>query len=102
MADREERIKFTLASYNVGLGHVRDAVRLAEKHGDDPSAWEDVAYWLLRKSKRAVYNDPVCRHGFARGTEPVAYVDSILGRWEHYRESVSLELPPAPTAATDR
>jgi membrane-bound lytic murein transglycosylase F len=83
-----ERIKFTLASYNVGLGHVQDAVRLAQKNGDDATSWENVAYWLIRKSKRAVYNDPVVQHGFARGTEPVGYVDTILGRWDHYREFV--------------
>lgn len=83
-----ERIKFILASYNVGLGHVQDAERLARKNGDNPEKWIDVAYWLIRKSKRAVYNDPVVKHGFARGTEPVAYVDQILARWENYKEFV--------------
>lgn len=86
-----ERIKFILASYNVGYGHVEDARRLAEKHGDDPDAWNDVAYWLIRKSKRAVYNDPVVKYGFARGTEPVAYVDLILDRYEHYKAFVVAE-----------
>lgn len=90
--DESERIKFVLASYNVGVGHVQDAVRLAKKNGDDPSSWQDVAYWLIRKSKRSVYNDPVVRHGYARGTEPVAYVDAILARFANYREFV----PEAP------
>ena len=83
------RIKFILASYNVGLGHVQDAVRLAEKNGDNPASWDDVAYWLIRKSNRAVYNDPVVKHGFARGTEPVAYVDQIFARWENYKAFVN-------------
>ncbi|HEV7486519.1 MAG TPA: transglycosylase SLT domain-containing protein [Thermoanaerobaculia bacterium] len=83
-----ERIKFILASYNVGTGHVQDAVRLAAKNGDDPHSWLDVSYWLIRKSKRSVYNDPVVKHGFARGTEPVAYVDQILLRWRNYKEFV--------------
>jgi membrane-bound lytic murein transglycosylase F len=96
-----ERIKFTLASYNVGLGHVQDAVRLATKNGDDATSWEDVAYWLIRKSKRAVYNDPVVKHGFARGTEPVGYVDAILGLWDHYREFVTDEPGSSTTAGTD-
>jgi len=93
-----ERIKFILASYNVGPGHVQDAVRLAAKNGDDPHAWLDVSYWLIRKSKRSVYNDPVVKHGFARGTEPVAYVDQILQRWSNYKEFVKpeAEAPPAP------
>ena len=46
----EDQIKFMLASYNTGAGHVQDAQRLAEKHGDDPTSWEDVAFWLLKKS----------------------------------------------------
>ena len=92
----DERRKFILASYNVGLGHVEDAQRLAKKHGNDPAVWEDVAYWLVQKSKRAVYNDPVVKYGFARGTEPVAYVGQILDRFENYKSAVTDE----PAAAT--
>jgi membrane-bound lytic murein transglycosylase F len=99
VADEHERVKFILASYNVGLGHVQDAVRLAKKNGDDATVWQNVAYWLIRKSKRSVYNDPVVRHGFARGTEPVAYVDQILARFENYKEFVKeapAVTPPSP------
>jgi membrane-bound lytic murein transglycosylase F len=92
-----ERVKFILASYNVGLGHVEDARRLAVKNGDDPNQWEDVSYWLIRKSKRAVYNDPVVRYGFARGTEPVTYVDLILDRYEHYKALVKEESTSTPS-----
>ena len=95
-----ERRKFILASYNVGYGHVEDARRLAEKFGDDGDKWADVAYWLIRKSKRSVYNDPVVKYGFARGTEPVAYVDLILERYEHYKAFVVDEPEPEPTEET--
>lgn len=94
--NQDERLKFILASYNVGIGHVQDAVRLAKKYGDNAWKWNNVAYWLIRKSKRAVYNDPVVKHGYARGTEPVTYVDQILSRWENYREFVT----DAPSAAS--
>lgn len=93
-----ERIKFILGSYNVGMGHVEDARRLAVKNGDDPSSWDDVAYWLIRKSKREVYNDPVVRYGFARGTEPVRYVEAILDRFEHYKAFVENEPETQQTA----
>ncbi|HEV2132066.1 MAG TPA: transglycosylase SLT domain-containing protein, partial [Longimicrobiaceae bacterium] len=86
--DEGERLKFILASYNTGAGHVEDARRLAEKHGNDPDTWEDVAYWLLQKSKRSVYTDPVVKYGFARGLEPVTYVGRILDRFEHYKQFV--------------
>ncbi|HEV7923083.1 MAG TPA: transporter substrate-binding domain-containing protein [Thermoanaerobaculia bacterium] len=101
VTNEDERLKFILASYNVGLGHVQDAVRLARKHGDDPASWNDVAYWLIRKSKRSVYDDPVVKHGFARGTEPVAYVDQILGRFENYRQFVGDNPPHAEPMGGD-
>jgi membrane-bound lytic murein transglycosylase F len=94
----DERRRFILAAYNVGLGHVEDARRLAEKFGDDPGSWKDVAYWLIRKSQRSVYNDPVVRYGFARGTEPVDYVERIFDRFEHYQVFVPKELPEPPEA----
>ena len=88
IADEQERLKFVLASYNTGAGHVQDAQRLTEKNGGDPTVWEDVAYWLLRKSERAVYTDPVVKYGFCRGLEPVTYVSRILDRFDHYQQFV--------------
>ena len=90
----EARLPFVLASYNVGMGHVQDARRLAQKHGDDPASWPEVAYWLLRKSEAAIYNDPVVRYGYARGLEPVTYVELILERYRHYLDFVDSEDPP--------
>ena len=83
--DDTERLKFVLASYNAGRGHVLDAQRLAAKNGDDPQNWDDVAYWLMQKSKRSVYRDPVVQHGYVRGLEPVQYVNRILKRYDRYR-----------------
>lgn len=88
ISDPDERLKFILASYNAGRGHVLDAQRLAEKNGDDPARWDDVAYWMLQKSQRRYFTDPVVRYGYVRGLEPVTYVDLILSRYEHYREFV--------------
>ena len=77
-----------LASYNAGAGHVEDAQRLAEKHGDDAKKWADVSYWLLQLSKQEYYADPVVRFGFCRGLEPVSYVAIILDRFQHYKQLV--------------
>jgi membrane-bound lytic murein transglycosylase F len=87
--DGDERIRFVLASYNVGQGHVQDARRLTRKYGGDPNRWDDVSYWLMQKSKRKYYTDPVVHYGFARGLEPVTYVDRTLDRLAHYRDFVS-------------
>lgn len=89
ITDDEERIKFVLASYNVGLGHVLDARRLAEKYGKDPNVWKDnVDYYVLNKSKPKYYLDPVVQHGYARGAEPYNYVTEIMERYEHYLNAV--------------
>ncbi len=58
IVDESERLKFVLASYNTGHGHVQDARRLTAKNGGDDTVWEDVSYWLLQKSKPSVYRDP--------------------------------------------
>lgn len=83
--DPDECIKFILASYNVGQGHVFDARRLAKKYGDDPDSWEDVAKYLLKKSNSAYYTDPVVAHGYCRGIEPVSYVKRIMDTYENYK-----------------
>ncbi len=85
--DPDERLKFILASYNTGSGHVEDAQRLARQAGDDPTKWADVSYWLLQKSKREVYTNPVVKYGYSRGIEPVNYVSIILERFQHYRQA---------------
>ena len=87
LQDSLEVIKFSLASYNVGLGHFLDAVRLAEKFNSDASQWKNVARFLELKAQPEYYKDPVVRHGYCRGSEPVEYVRSIISLWEHYSNS---------------
>jgi membrane-bound lytic murein transglycosylase F len=89
--DEDERLKFILASYNTGHGHVEDAQRLAKKYGDNPLLWKDVSYWLLQKSTQQYSNDEVVKFGFCRGIEPVNYVSEILDRFGHYQQFVVAE-----------
>jgi membrane-bound lytic murein transglycosylase F len=87
--DRSERIKFVLAAYNVGLGHVIDARSLAEKDGKNPDLWdESVDMYLLKKSDPDFYNDPVVKYGYCRGVETYNYVSQILNRYEHYKNII--------------
>jgi membrane-bound lytic murein transglycosylase F len=89
VADSMERIKFVLASFNVGLGHIIDARNLAEKYGKDPCKWDDnVAEFVLKKSNREFYTDEVCKHGYCRGSEPYDYVEEIMDRYRHYRNLI--------------
>ncbi|MCD7976770.1 MAG: transglycosylase SLT domain-containing protein [Tannerellaceae bacterium] len=84
--DPQEKIKFTLASYNAGSGHIQDAQRLAQKYGKDPLVWENnVAEFVRLKSDPHYYNDPVCKHGYLRGSETYNYVQEILSRYQYYK-----------------
>jgi len=84
--DKTDRLQFLLASYNVGLGHILDARRLAVKNGKNPDQWKgSVDYYLLNKAKPEFYNDPVVKYGYCRGEEPYLYVTKILDRYAHYK-----------------
>jgi len=83
--DSLERIKFVLAAYNVGLGHVKDAQRLAAKYNKIPIVWtNNVDYFLLNKSAAKYYKDPVVKWGYCRGEEPYDYVNRVLNTYHHY------------------
>lgn len=87
--DTDERIKFILASYNAGLGHVIDARNLARKYGKNPNVWENnVDYFILNKSNPEFYLDDVVKHGYCRGEETFNYVSQILTRYKHYRNII--------------
>ncbi|MCK5839030.1 MAG: transglycosylase SLT domain-containing protein, partial [Bacteroidales bacterium] len=88
--DDQERIKFVMASYNVGIAHVFDAMRLAEKYDKDPAKWNDnVDYYLRNKSDPKYYNDSVVYYGYARGEEPYKFVNEIIERYDHYRNVIN-------------
>ena len=87
----KDRVKFILAGYNVGFGHVQDAIRLAEKHNYNPNVWDgNVEYFLLHKSNPRFYLDEVVKHGYCSGYQPVNYVNEIIDRYEHYRNVIPL------------
>ncbi len=82
--DKEERMKFVLASYNGGPGHVRDAMALTEKYGGDPYIWAEVSEYILKLSQPEFYRDAVVKFGYMRGTETHDYVDKVRARFEDY------------------
>jgi membrane-bound lytic murein transglycosylase F len=89
IADEEERIKFVLATYNAGIGHVFDARALAVKYGKNHQQWDNnVEEYIRLKSVPEYYNDTVCKHGYLRGNETSAYVRDIVKRWKYYRTRV--------------
>ncbi len=85
----KERIHFILASYNSGLGHVLDAMALAEKHGSDKYTWKNnVEKFILLKSNEEYFTDPVCKYGYFRGQETYNFVREITERFEQYKKKI--------------
>ncbi|RLA73936.1 MAG: membrane-bound lytic murein transglycosylase MltF [Epsilonproteobacteria bacterium] len=71
----ENRLKFALAAYNIGLGHILDARALARKMRLNPSVWSDLKQTLPLLSQKRYYK--TLKYGYARGSEPVRYVEAI-------------------------
>jgi membrane-bound lytic murein transglycosylase F len=79
----QEQIFFSLASYNAGFGHVKDAQRLARQLGLRDDKWfnhVEKAMLLLQQKK---YHKKA-RFGYVRGSEPVNYVRDIHQRYLSY------------------
>lgn len=74
-ATEPDRTYLALAAYNVGIGHLNDALELTRRQGGDPRQWADVRERLPQLSDPAVYRE--MRYGYARGSETVNYVENI-------------------------
>jgi len=70
-----DRTWLALAAYNVGFNHLRDARQVVEWQGGDPDAWVDVSKALPLLARKKWYSR--LEYGYARGWEPVLYVNNI-------------------------
>ncbi len=70
-----DRLWMALASYNVGYNHLEDARILTQKQGGDPNKWNDVKERLPLLAEKKWYSQT--KYGFARGREPVAFVNRV-------------------------
>ena len=76
-----DRTWFALAAYNVGFGHVEDARIITEERGGDPNRWIDVKENLPLLARKKWYKKT--RYGYARGWEPIKYVENIRQYYEY-------------------
>ena len=83
--DPRERILFTLAAYNAGLGHVTDAIALAAHLNRDSRHWSSVSQVMLLLQQPAYNRLPVVRHGYARSSETVDYVERVVARYQTFK-----------------
>jgi len=86
-----DRTWIALASYNVGLGHVKDAQLITEQLGGNPYKWEDLKKSLPLLRQKKWYKKT--RYGYARGLEPVRYVENIRSYYDILRWHLNKGLP---------
>ena len=92
-----DRTWLALAAYNIGFGHLEDARRLTQMLGGNPDRWADVKKYLPLLSQKKWYRK--LKHGYARGREPVRYVENIRSYydilvWQTERAFRPLPEPP--------
>jgi len=99
--DGPDRLWLGLAAYNVGNAHLEDARVLAQKKGLNPSRWVDVKHVLPNLADPEVF--PELKFGYARGNEPVNFVDSVRSYFkilqhfeEEYHPPLSSDFSPQP------
>jgi len=88
-----DRLWLTLAGYNIGFGHLEDARIITQRQGGDPDKWSDVRERLPLLAKKKWHQ--TTRHGYARGQEPVTYVDNVRTYFEMLRWRFPVHLPAA-------
>jgi membrane-bound lytic murein transglycosylase F len=89
-----DRKLLALAAYNIGFGHLEDARILTQRMGGNPDLWKDVRENLPLLSQQKHYSK--AKYGYARGTEPVVYVDNIQ-YYYHYLNLHFQSLKGQPT-----
>ena len=81
-----------LASYNIGFGHLEDARILTQQQGGDPDKWIDVKQYLPLLTQKKWYKQT--KHGYARGKEPVTYIENVRQYYDLLNKSDALNNAP--------
>ncbi len=85
VTDSIQRTKLTMAAYNCGYSHVKDAQALAHFNELDSTQWDGhVSDMIVALSYPGNYNKDFIKFGYVNGKEPFQYVDQIFERYEHY------------------
>lgn len=90
ITDSIQRVKFTLASYNCGYFHVKDAQKLAELNQLNPIVWDgQVDQMILALTYPQNFNKEEIKYGYVHGQEPYNYVVDIFKRYEDYVQFIN-------------
>ncbi|MGD2075048.1 MAG: membrane-bound lytic murein transglycosylase MltF [Gammaproteobacteria bacterium] len=94
--EEPDRTWMALAAYNVGYGHLEDARMLAQQAGADQDRWVEVKKFLPLLSRKEWYQKT--RYGYARGREPVRYVENIRSYYDILVWITEREIPLVPVS----
>ncbi len=95
-APETDRLWMAMSAYNVGYGHLLDAKAIARKQNKDPYRWNNLKKIFPLLAKKKWYTQS--RFGYARGWEPVSYVENIRSyydilKWADEDKTIK---PPTP------
>jgi membrane-bound lytic murein transglycosylase F len=86
--NKDERLNFVLASYNIGPGHILDARNIAQSLGRPDSLWfGHVAECLLLKTQEKFYTQENVKHGYCHASEPYEFVKKVISIYEFYKNN---------------
>jgi membrane-bound lytic murein transglycosylase F len=91
-----DRTWMAMAAYNVGYYHLQDARQITKKLKKNPNRWIDVKQALPLLAKKKWYKQT--RYGYARGWEPVQYVENIRSYYDILKwvDEGGAEVSPVP------
>ncbi|HHJ35338.1 MAG TPA: membrane-bound lytic murein transglycosylase MltF, partial [Gammaproteobacteria bacterium] len=91
-----DRTWMAMAAYNVGYAHLQDARKITRKLGKNPNLWIDVKQALPLLAQSKWYKQT--RYGYARGWEPVRYVENIRSYYDVLKwiEESNIVTTPVP------
>ncbi|HHO58796.1 MAG TPA: membrane-bound lytic murein transglycosylase MltF, partial [Thiotrichales bacterium] len=75
-----DRSWLAMAAYNVGYYHLQDARKITRMLNKDPNRWFDVKESLPLLAQKKWHRKT--RYGYARGWEPVQYVENIRSYYD--------------------
>ncbi len=70
-----DRLWFAMTAYNIGYYHLQDARKITRLRNKNSTSWLDVKKSLPLLARKKWYRKT--RYGYARGWEPVQYVENI-------------------------
>ena len=86
---KQNLICFTIAGYNIGPGHIYDAINLAEELGYNPLIWDDNVEQCLRlKADPKYYGMSVVKLGPCNGNFTINYLHEVLETYEGFCKAV--------------